>query len=159
MIIVVPEPEDMDWIDLVEGDLPTDAVGRWAAIARCGAVVVFTGTARDHSEGRSGVSRLHYEAYEEGARSALAAVATECRQRWTTLGRIGIMHRVGDVPLTEAAVVVAVSAPHRSEAFEAARFAIDAVKESAPVWKREVWADGDDWGRETATIVVPSEVS
>ena len=75
-----------------------------------------------------------------------ARVVAEARARWPALGRIAILHRTGALEVTESAVVVAVSAAHRHEAFEAARFCIDEVKATAPIWKREHWAGGVDWG-------------
>ena len=98
----------------------------------CGATVTFTGTARDHAEGRPGVHRLEYEAYEEPALARLRAIAAEVRRRWPVVGRVALLHRTGVVELGDAAVVVAVSAPHRGEAFEAARFAIDELKRTVP---------------------------
>ena len=78
----------------------------------------------------------------------LARVAAEARRRWPDLGRIALWHRTGGLAVTEVAVVVAVSAPHRDHAFDAARWAIDEVKATAPIWKREHWDGGhDDWGR------------
>jgi molybdopterin synthase catalytic subunit len=112
----------------------------------CGAVVLFSGTVRDHAEGRDGVEHLTYEAYEEQAVERFAAIAGELRRRWPATGRVALLHRVGRLQVGESSVVTVVSAPHRAEAFEAGRFAIDALKESAPIWKHEVWADGADWG-------------
>jgi molybdopterin synthase catalytic subunit len=111
----------------------------------CGAVVTFCGTVRDHSEGRSGVVSLEYEAYMEYAEPSLSKVARSARSRWRDIGRLALVHRVGRLEVGEISVVVAVSTPHRAEAFEAARFCIDEVKESVPIWKREVWADGSAW--------------
>jgi len=109
---------------------------------------VFTGTTRDHGgKGRTGVTLLEYEAYAEHVVSAFERVASEARIRWPVLGRLAILHRVGALRVGEAAVVVAVSAPHREEAFEAAHFCIDEVKATAPIWKREHWSGGVDWGR------------
>ncbi len=125
----------------------------------CGGVVVFTGTARDHSVGRDGVTRLEYEAYEEQVVPKLDEIAVAARNRWADLGRIVLLHRIGEVPLTEAAVVVAVSAPHRVAAFEAARFGIDTLKETVPIWKREDWSEGTSWGREAQHIVSVDDVS
>jgi molybdopterin synthase catalytic subunit len=120
--------------------------GEWVVRPDCGAVVVFTGTARDHAEGRDGVTLLAYEAYESQVVPALERVVADLRATWPTVGRTVVLHRTGEVALGEAAVVVSVSAPHRDEAFEAARFAIDTVKAVAPIWKKERWAGGDDWG-------------
>ncbi len=114
----------------------------------CGATVTFAGTARDHAPGRPGVHRLEYEAYERPAIARLSALVEECRRRWPALGRVAVLHRTGVVDLGEAAVVVSVSAPHRAEAFEAARFAIDELKRTVPIWKREAWDGGESWGLE-----------
>lgn len=142
--VVTPSSGD-DWTALIGHGLPLAEVSSWVVRPDCGAVVVFTGTARDHSDGRPGVERLTYEAYESEVVPRLDGVAREMRRRWA-VGRVALLHRVGVVPIGEAAVVVAVSAAHRDEAFAAARFGIDAVKASVPIWKREQWRDGEHWG-------------
>jgi molybdopterin synthase catalytic subunit len=118
----------------------------WATLPACGAQVVFSGTVRDHAEGRSGVSRIEYEAYSEQVEPRLADIAGEARHRWPTLGRIALLHRVGELSLGECSVLVVVSAPHRAEAFDAARWTIDTLKEVVPIWKRETWEGGVGWG-------------
>ena len=118
----------------------------------CGAVVQFSGTARDHSVDRPGVDRLEYEAYDEVVKPRLDAIASEMRRRWDDLGRIAVLHRVGCVAVGDPAVVVAVSSPHRDAAFEAARFAIDTLKATVPIWKRERWQGGESWGLEPQHI-------
>ena len=118
----------------------------WAVHPRCGAVVVFSGTVRDHADGREGVERLEYEAYTEQVEPRLAAIVDELRIRWPDVVRVALVHRVGPCQLGEPTVVAAVSSPHRPEAFAACRFAIDALKASVPIWKREVWDGGEDWG-------------
>jgi molybdopterin synthase catalytic subunit len=128
--------------------LPVADASAWAVLPSCGAIVTFTGTARDHAAGRPGVHLLEYEAYEEHAVSRLADVAAEARRRWPSVGRLALLHRTGPVAVTEAAVMVVASAPHRAEAFEAARFAIDELKRTVPIWKREAWAGGESWGLE-----------
>lgn len=150
-------PVGDDWTGLVGADLPRPEVSDWVVRRDCGAVVVFTGTARDHSEGRPGVELLTYEAYESEALRRLDDVAAEIRRRWT-VGRVALLHRVGEVPIGEVAVVVAVSAPHRDEAFAAARFGIDAVKGSVPIWKRERWRGGDDWGLGSMDVTAVADV-
>jgi molybdopterin synthase catalytic subunit len=147
-----PEVGD-DWVALTPDPLPVAAASAWVVRVDCGATVTFTGTARDHAPGRSGVHRLEYEAYEEPALARMRALLAESRIRWPTLGRVALLHRTGMVELADAAVVVAVSAPHRAEAFEAARFAIDELKRSVPIWKREAWAGGESWGLEAQHIV------
>lgn len=148
-----------DWTALADGLLPVGDAYAWAVRPDCGAVVVFTGTARDHSDGRVGVSELAYEAYEDQVVPKLDLVVEELRRRWPTVGRVVLVHRVGDVPITEEAVLVVVSAPHRDEAFAAARFGIDAVKASVPIWKRERWDGGEGWGLEAQHLVEASDVS
>ena len=137
-----------DWVALSADPLPVAAAGEWVVRPDCGATVVFTGTARDHAEGRPGVHRLEYEAYEEPALARLRAIAAEVRRRWPVIGRVALLHRTGVVELGDAAVVVAVSAPHRGEAFDAARYAIDELKRTVPIWKRESWDGGESWGLE-----------
>jgi len=145
--------EGDDWIALVEAPLPLDAASAWAVRPDCGAVVTFSGTARDHSEGRPGVSVLEYEAYEEQAVERMAELADEARRRWPAIGRLVLLHRVGCLEVGASAVVVVASAPHRADAFDAARFTIDALKQTVPIWKREVWDGGESWGLEAQHLV------
>lgn len=137
-----------DWVALTGADLPVASAVQWVGRPDCGATVVFTGTARDHAEGRPNVQRLEYEAYVEQAQPRMLAVLGELRRRWPTVGRVALLHRTGVVEIGAEAVVVAVAAPHRGEAFDASRFAIDELKRSVPIWKRETWAGGDSWGLE-----------
>jgi molybdopterin synthase catalytic subunit len=158
MIAAIHAPVEGDtWIALLETPLPIDDAAAWVVVPSCGAVVVFNGTARDHSVGREGVVRLEYEAYEEQVVPRLAEIAAAARQRWSGLGRIALLHRVGLVPIAESAVVIAVSSPHRAEAFDAARFCIDTLKASVPIWKREDWSEGSSWGLEPQHITEVGE--
>jgi molybdopterin synthase catalytic subunit len=134
-----------DWVGVNADPLPLHAAAAFVERPDCGAVVVFTGSVRDHSEGRTGVRSLDYEAYEEQVTPRLAAIAAEARARWPEVGRLVLLHRTGLLAVGEASVVVAASAPHREEAFEAARFCIDTLKATAPIWKRETWDGGEDW--------------
>lgn len=152
-----PDSQDT-WCAVTTGELPIDAIYQWCVRPDCGAVVLFSGTVRDHAEGRSDVTHLDYEAYDDAVVASFAAVADETRRRHRDARRIAIVHRTGRVALGESSVVVAVSSGHRPVAFEAARFAIDAVKESAPIWKKEHWADGSDWGTGANSIVPPGRV-
>ena len=141
-----PPTTGEDWVGLTADRLPTDQALAWAVRADCGAVVLFAGTVRDHAEGRDGVTELEYEAYDEQVEPRLAAVAAEARARWSGLGRIALLHRVGPLAVTDTSVVVVVSAAHRGEAFDAGRFCIDTLKASAPIWKKEHWgASESDW--------------
>ena len=149
--LVAPGEGD-DWVALAAAPLPVAAAASWVVLPDCGATVTFTGTARDHAEGRPDVHRLEYEAYEEVAVARMGALVAELRRRWPVLGRVALLHRTGVVELGEAAVVVAVSSPHRAEAFEAARFGIDELKRTVPIWKREAWAGGESWGLEPQTL-------
>ncbi len=111
-----------------------------------GALVTFVGRARDRADDGREVLELEYEAYPEMAGAVLAAIVGEVQQRWAEAS-VAVLHRVGVVPIGEAAVVIATAAPHRSEAYEANRFVIEAIKERLPIWKRERFADGSEWKR------------
>jgi len=143
-----------DWIALTDGPLPLEAATTWATTARSGAAVAFLGVVRDHAEGRTDVRALTYEAYEEAAAERMAAIAAEARHRWPEVERLVLLHRLGEVALSEASVLVVASSPHRADAFEAARFAIDTLKESVPIWKQEHWGDRSEWST-AATPVRP----
>ena len=115
----------------------------------CGAIVLFTGTARERNRDRD-VVRLDYEAFAAMAESEMARLFEECRSRLeadegTRRLRMLVVHRTGTVAIGEAAVVVAVASPHRDAAFQAARFLIDELKARVPLWKKEVYADGFHW--------------
>jgi molybdopterin synthase catalytic subunit len=146
-------PEGDTWLGLSAEPLPVAEALSWAVRPDCGGLVLFSGTARDHAEGRPGVERLEYEAYDAQVVPRLGEVAAEARVRWPDVGRIALLHRTGVLTVGDSAVIVVVSAPHRAEAFEAARFCIDALKRSAPIWKREMWSDGESWGLEAQHIV------
>lgn len=145
MTAVATPPEGVDWIALLATPLPTEAAVAWATTPASGAVVCFLGVVRDHADGRRGVVGLGYEAYEAEAARVLGEIAAEARVRWPDVSRVALLHRTGELALSEPSVAVVVSSPHRDEAFAAARFCIDTLKESAPIWKREHWSDGSDW--------------
>jgi molybdopterin synthase catalytic subunit len=109
-----------------------------------GAIVVFSGVARDNFGGRP-TAHLVYEAYPEMAVPVLRQLAAEAQERWP-IGRVAVHHRIGRLDIGETAVIVAVAAPHRQAAFEAAAHIMDRIKQVAPIWKREHWADGEaEW--------------
>jgi molybdopterin synthase catalytic subunit len=126
-------------------DRPIDVAAVRAAVddPGFGAVLVFEGVARDSFDGRA-VVRLEYEVYAELAVPVLQAIAAEAGQRWPGT-RVALVHRSGVVPVGEPSVVVAVGAPHRAEAYAASRFAIDALKDRLPAWKKEIYEDGSAW--------------
>jgi molybdopterin synthase catalytic subunit len=108
-----------------------------------GGVVVFVGAVREHARGHQ-IRFLEYEAYPAMAEREMERIAAEACTRWPG-SRVAIAHRVGHLEVGELAVVVAGAAPHRAEAFEACRFAIDTLKERVPIWKKEVATDGAYW--------------
>ncbi len=116
----------------------------------CGAVVTFLGTVREMTDGRQ-TRALGYQAYPEMAEKKMAAIEEETRARWP-VGELVLIHRLGRLELGEVSVAVAVSCPHRAQAFEACRYAIDRLKEIVPIWKQENWADGStEWVHPDAT--------
>src|SRR5213078_1265978 len=122
----------------------------------CGAVVTFLGTVRDLTGDRVTVA-LDYEAYPGMAEKKLAEIEAELRQRWP-VGEAALVHRLGRLEVGEVSVAVAVSCPHRAEAFEACRYAIDRLKEVVPIWKKENWADGKtEWVHPNAERGVRNE--
>lgn len=109
-----------------------------------GAIVTFAGTVRNHFGGRA-TARLEYEAFEPMAVKVLAQLANEAQAQWST-GAIAIHHRIGRLEIGETAVLIVVAAPHRREAFAAAEQLMDRIKQVAPIWKKEIWADGaSEW--------------
>jgi molybdopterin synthase catalytic subunit len=108
-----------------------------------GALCLFAGAVRNHNAGRD-VLYLEYEAYEEMALPLMEEIAEEALRRWP-IGDVRIVHRLGRMEIGEVSVAIAVASPHRKEAFEACRFAIDTLKSRVPIWKKEFFADGAVW--------------
>src|SRR6202163_3661125 len=108
-----------------------------------GAVIVFRGGGGRFSPGRDVVHR-EYEACPEMAEKVMAQIGDEMKTRWPISG-VAIVHRTGVLEIGQASVAIAVSAPHRGEAFQAAQYAIDRLKQIVPIWKKEVWSDGSQW--------------
>ncbi len=107
-----------------------------------GAVVTFDGIVRNSFDGRA-VRSLEYEAYAEMAEKKMAQIGEQVRQKFP-IGKIAMIHRLGQLDIGESSIIIAVAAPHRHEAFEACAYAMDRVKEEVPVWKKEFFADGND---------------
>jgi molybdopterin synthase catalytic subunit/molybdopterin converting factor small subunit len=128
---------------VTERPLSLDDVVAEVADDEAGAIATFTGTVRRVSRGRE-VERLEYEAYTEMAESVMAGIATVLKARYD-VHDVAIHHRVGEVGIGEASVVIAVSAPHRADALAACRDAIDTLKETVPLWKKEVYEGGEEW--------------
>jgi MoaE-MoaD fusion protein len=130
---------------LSQGTIDQAALESGLAGAGHGAVVTFEGRARNHADDGRDVLELEYEAYGPMAEAVLAEIAAEAEARWNAA--VGVVHRVGVVPLGEASVLIVVAAAHRSAAYDASRFVIEAIKERLPIWKRERFADGSEWKR------------
>jgi molybdopterin synthase catalytic subunit len=131
-------------IELTRSPIDHAAVAEWVRSTRAGAVCTFLGTVRELTGDRTTLF-LDYEAYPEMAQKKLAELEEEARRRWPIL-EVALVHRLGHLDLGEVSVVVAVSCPHRDDAFDACRFLIDTLKNVVPIWKRETWADGtEEW--------------
>jgi molybdopterin synthase catalytic subunit len=155
--VTLRPPTSEDWIALTDQSLDLGIATDWVALPGCGAVVVFSGLVRDHADGSNGVTHIDYEAWAEQVIPRLTAVADEARRRWPDLGRVALWHREGRVLLSESSVVVAVSSPHREAAFDACEFAIDTLKESVPIWKKEFFGGGSQWARAAQHITDVNE--
>ena len=131
-------------IQLTKDPIDTAAVLDRVRHPEAGAVVLFLGTTRELTAGRQTVA-LDYEAYHEMAERKLAELENEARRKWPVIECM-IVHRLGRVPPAEASVAIAVSTPHRSDAFAAGQWLIDSLKHDVPIWKREQWSDGaQEW--------------
>jgi len=130
-------------IRIVRSRVDVTALEAAVADPAAGAICTFVGTTRENNVGRK-VLRLEYEAYEAMALSEIRKLAEEAGRRWE-ITRVAITHRIGVVEIGETSVAIAVSAPHRAEAFEACRFAIDRLKEIVPIWKKEHFEGGEVW--------------
>jgi molybdopterin synthase catalytic subunit len=131
-------------IQLTSHHIDTNALIDQVRHPEAGAVVLFLGTTRELTAGRQTVA-LDYEAYQEMAERRLRELEAEARRRWPVIECM-LVHRLGRVPPTEASVAIAVSTPHRSDAFAAGQWLIDSLKRDVPIWKREQWADGSmEW--------------
>jgi molybdopterin synthase catalytic subunit len=131
------------WIAVDPAPIDLAAVHAYLADPAAGGEVVFSGTVRDHNQGRV-VSHLEFEAYAEMAVAQLEVIAAELRAKWP-VRKVVMLHRLGKLALGEVVVVVGVSSAHRAEAFEAARFGIDRLKQDVPIWKREHFEGGEVW--------------
>ncbi|MGH9298925.1 MAG: molybdenum cofactor biosynthesis protein MoaE [Acidimicrobiales bacterium] len=146
-----------DWLALTGDVLSAAKALEWVKGPSFGAVVGFEGVVRDHGDGLVGVTAIDYEAYEEQVTPRLEALADKARQAWPETGRIVVWHRAGHVALGEASVVIAVSAPHRAEAFEACQYLIDTLKATLPIWKEEHFPGGSAWSSATRPVAQVEE--
>ena len=133
-----------DWIGVTTDALSERAVSEAVSDAGAGAIALFSGVVRDQTGGRR-VKFLEYEAHTPMALAKMREIAAAMRARWPDTLRIAMIHRIGRLEIGESSVMIAVSSPHRKVAFEACHFAIDTLKETVPVWKKEYFEDGEVW--------------
>jgi molybdopterin synthase catalytic subunit len=129
---------------VVDTPLSADAIAAAVDHPGAGGVVIFSGVVRNETEGRL-VKFLEYEGHAPMAEAKLREIGQALRGRWPGVKRVAMLHRVGRLEIGEASVLIAVSAAHRQEAFEACKFAIDTLKRTVPVWKKEHFEDGEVW--------------
>lgn len=142
-VVFVPPVAGGGRFEITEENITADDLIAEVNDETAGAVVTFVGVVRGLTNNKR-VLYLEYEAYKEMAKRKLAEVGEEIRQKWG-LDRIVIRHRVGHLCVGETAVVIAIASPHRKEGFEACQYAIERLKQIVPIWKKEVWEDGEVW--------------
>ncbi len=130
-------------IQLLEEALCVDACQQFVTNEEVGGSTLFIGTVRNQTQGKK-VLRLDFEAYARMAISEMQKIAEQASERWP-VKKIAIHHRVGSLGIGEIAVIIAVSAAHRRATFEACQYAIDTLKETVPIWKKEIFEDGEVW--------------
>lgn len=133
----------MHMYKITDQSIDTAEVIQLAESDKAGAVSVFIGTVRNNTQEKKVVS-LEYESYESMALKKMEEIAEQAREKWP-IEKVAMYHRVGKLEIGEAAVVIAVSTPHRKESFEACQFLIDTLKEVVPIWKKEIFEDGEVW--------------
>ncbi len=122
--------------------LPQDCID-FVACPKAGGSSLFIGTVRDNTKGKQ-VLRLEFEAYAPMAVSEMKKIAIQVKEKWQA-EKVAIHHRTGTLAIGDIAVIIAVATPHRKAAFEACAFAIDTLKETVPIWKKEIFEDGEVW--------------
>ena len=135
---------DLDIFKVVESPLSPDAIAADVDDPGAGGIVIFSGVVRNETGGRP-VKFLEYEAHTPMAEAKMREIGAEIRARWSGVKRLAMLHRIGRLEIGESSVLIAVSAAHRGEAFEACRYAIDTLKRTVPVWKKEHIEDGEVW--------------
>ena len=133
-----------DWIEVTTEPLSERAVAQAVEHPGAGALALFSGVVRNQTGGRR-VKFLEYEAHGPMALAKMREIGRAIRERWPIVSRIALVHRIGRLEIGESSVMIAVSSPHRGDAFEACRFAIDTLKETVPIWKKEHFEDGEVW--------------
>ena len=133
-----------DLYRIVVQPLSADAVAQAVADPAAGGIVIFSGVVRNEKDGRP-VKYLEYEAHAPMAEAKMREIGEQVRRRWPSVKAVTMLHRVGRLEIGESSVLIAVSAAHRREAFEACHYAIDTLKQTVPVWKKEHFEDGEIW--------------
>jgi molybdopterin synthase catalytic subunit len=130
-------------IQLTRQPLDRDALIAAVSDPAMGGIVVFEGVVRDNARGKQ-VRYLEYDVYEEMAQQQIQQIIAEAEQRWGAQ-RVAVAHRFGRLEIGEASVIIVVASPHRAEAFEVCRYIIDTLKNTVPIWKKEVATNGEEW--------------
>ncbi|MFZ0445188.1 MAG: molybdenum cofactor biosynthesis protein MoaE [Bacillus sp. (in: firmicutes)] len=145
----------MNYYEISKDPINTQEVIDKVVQREAGAITTFIGTVRELTHGRKTLF-LIYEAYEAMAVKKLEQIGREIEGKWAG-SKVAITHRVGRLDITDIAVVIAVSTPHRADAYEANRYAIERIKEIVPIWKKEHWDDGEEWiGNQKETVSYPT---
>lgn len=138
------DPPDMDVFEITREPIDKAGLELTLLAGEAGAIVTFDGVVRNNTKGRP-VVELHYDAYVPMAIKEMRRIGGEIREKWPDIARIGMIHRFGRMQVSESSVVIVIASPHRRAAFEACRYAIDRLKQTVPIWKKEVFADGEVW--------------
>ncbi len=133
-----------DWIEVTTEPISEQRLAAAVGDPGAGGIVLFSGVVREETGGRR-VKYLEYEAHVPMAVAKMREIVATLRARWPGVRTVGLIHRIGRLEIGESSVMIAVASPHRAEAFEACRFAIDTLKETVPVWKKEYFEDGEVW--------------
>jgi len=139
-----PVSSPADWIEITAEPLSERAVAQAVEHPGAGGIALFSGVVRDQTGGRR-VKFLEYEAHAPMALAKMREIAVAIRGRGPATARVALVHRIGRLEIGESSVMIAVSSPHRGPAFDACRFAIDTLKETVPIWKKEHFEDGEVW--------------
>lgn len=144
-----------DYFDIIDTPIDTQSLIDKVTKREAGAITTFIGTVREWTEGKKTLS-LEYQAYKPMAIQKLREIGEEIQSKWPKT-EVAITHRIGHLGITDIAVVIAVSSPHRKAAYEANEYAIERIKQIVPIWKKEHWEDGETWiGDQLETIPYPS---
>lgn len=129
----------MDYIEITDEILDVNKISHMVTDPSCGAISIFVGITRDNFDGKK-VLRLEYEAYKPMAKKKMKEICDSIRKQWE-IHNIAMIHRINVVPISEASIVIAISSPHRKESLQAVEYAIDTLKATVPIWKKEIYAD------------------